>query len=587
MQGGRVVDAVAHVADDVAGFLQREDDPFLLVRIDLRKDSRESGRMQQRLVAHAVHLTTGHAASDFQSHRVGDVARDLAVVAGDDLEADAALRQVEDGLAHIGFGRIEEQQETGETQILLVGARVGTFAVFDGPRCDAEHAITLAAPRVVTRLDLRAQRGVERHRAGGGLHARANREDVVERALGYQGACARRIGRDHGQALAHEVVRNLVDLVFGTEVDRSLFRAGVDRIVERIGKPGLEACVDGGEAQHGGGRLARNIERAVEFDHARGQRAGLVGAQHVHAAEVLDRVQPPHDHAELRHALGAVRQGDADDRGQQFRREAHRKREREQQRCNRRLVHEDVDGQYQQHHHQHDPRQQVTESFDAAFELGQRRAQRELVGDLPEHGRLAGPHDEHLRGAAAHAGPHENAVAAFGEGGIGRDGAGLLFDRECFSGEHRLIDEEVLRDQHHAVGRNQAAGGELHDVARHHVRRSQRQCFPAAQHIGVDGDLRTQFLDRVAGDVFLDEAEDRAAEHDGQYDARVDPFGGHQRNRRREDQDQYQRTLELVREQSQRARLLLCIERVGAVALEPQRGLGWCKPAGIRMQRGD
>ena len=55
----------------------------------------------------------------------------------------------------------------------------------------------------------------------------------------------------------------------------------------------------------------------------------------------------------------------------------------------------------------------------------------------------------------------------------------------------------------------------------------------------------TQPLDRVAGNVFLLEAEDRPAEDDGEHHARVDPLGGDQRDDRGEDQDQHQRTLAL------------------------------------------
>ena len=47
-----------------------------------------------------------------------------------------------------------------------------------------------------------------------------------------------------------------------------------------------------------------------------GQGAGFVGADDVHAAEVLDRSEPFDDHLYLRHPFGAVGKVDADDRRQ-------------------------------------------------------------------------------------------------------------------------------------------------------------------------------------------------------------------------------------------------------------------------------
>ena len=52
----RVVDAVAEEADDVAHLLQREDDPLLLIRIDLDEEVGALGRAPERLVVQLVEL---------------------------------------------------------------------------------------------------------------------------------------------------------------------------------------------------------------------------------------------------------------------------------------------------------------------------------------------------------------------------------------------------------------------------------------------------------------------------------------------------------------------------------------------------
>ncbi len=50
-----------------------------------------------------------------------------------------------------------------------------------------------------------------------------------------------------------------------------------------------------------------------------GQGAGLVGADHIHAAEVLDRREPFDDDSFCGHPFGAMREVDADDRGEKLR----------------------------------------------------------------------------------------------------------------------------------------------------------------------------------------------------------------------------------------------------------------------------
>ena len=127
---------------------------------------------------------------------------------------------------------------------------------------------------------------------------------------------------------------------------------------------------------------------------------------------------------------------------------------------------EEVDRQDDDHHHQHDLREQVAEAMDAALELGLRRAQAQPLGDLAKDRGLAGLDDQDPGGAAAHAGAHEDAVGALGQAGLGRHNPRPLLHREGLAGEHGLVDEEVIRRQHDAIGRDQAAGGEQHHIAR-------------------------------------------------------------------------------------------------------------------------
>jgi hypothetical protein len=56
-------------------------------------------------------------------------------------------------------------------------------------------------------------------------------------------------------------------------------------------------------------------------------------------------------------------------------------------------------------------------------------------------------------------------VGALGERRRCRDGPGLVLDGKRFAGESRLVDQEVRRREHSAVGRHQIARGQDDDVA--------------------------------------------------------------------------------------------------------------------------
>ena len=67
------------------------------------------------------------------------------------------------------------------------------------------------------------------------------------------------------------------------------------------------------------------------MDNAFGQRPGLVGAKHIHAPEILDRVEPANQYPSPRHHPRPAGQVDAQDRGEQFRAQSHREGQREEQ----------------------------------------------------------------------------------------------------------------------------------------------------------------------------------------------------------------------------------------------------------------
>ena len=140
------------------------------------------------------------------------------------------------------------------------------------------------------------------------------------------------------------------------------------------------------------------------------QRAGLVDAQHVHGAEIVDRRQPLHDDLALRHAQRAARQRHRHHHRQQFGRQADRERDREQEGLHRGPVRDQMRQQHEQHEKHRQPQDQKAEPPHALLESGRRRIGGQRRGDRAEAGAAAGLHDQHRAAAADGTGAGEQGV---------------------------------------------------------------------------------------------------------------------------------------------------------------------------------
>ena len=135
-----------------------------------------------------------------------------------------------------------------------------------------------------------------------------------------------------------------------------------DGPIQDVFEPGLKVAIEERQLQDPLVFLQRHIAVLFEDDAVHGQRAGLVGAQHVHRAEVLDRVEALDDHLLARHQHRALGQAHAHDHRKHLRREPNRDREREQKRFAPSVLAETVDQEHQRHHHRHELEHQPGES---------------------------------------------------------------------------------------------------------------------------------------------------------------------------------------------------------------------------------
>ena len=164
------------------------------------------------------------------------------------------------------------------------------------------------------------------------LKAGTDAQNVIQCALGDEGALALGIGNNHTQALAHEVVGDFFHFLLGADIQPGLLCGSLNRFIQRVVQPGLVVRIEISVGQNSLGWLPLRIEGAVEANHTFRECAGLVGAQHVHAAEVLDGGQAAHDHAAPGHLLCTMGEGDTDNSRQKLGRQAYRQRQRKEKR---------------------------------------------------------------------------------------------------------------------------------------------------------------------------------------------------------------------------------------------------------------
>ena len=137
-----------------------------------------------------------------------------------------------------------------------------------------------------------------------------------------------------GKAPAREIEGNFIDAsIMIVQIWRLVrFDMPHDGFVEQALQAGLMPTVEIGIFQGLFTPPAADIEMQAERDLVLRQRSGLVGAQHVHGAKILNGVEPFYDHALLQHGDRALGEVHRDDHREQFRRQADRDGEPEQQR---------------------------------------------------------------------------------------------------------------------------------------------------------------------------------------------------------------------------------------------------------------
>ena len=220
------------------------------------------------------------------------MAGDGVVVPGQHLHRDAGVAQRRERDARGFLRRVEKRDVAKKREAGFVGCRVRCRARRQLLERDRDHAeavlVQLARDRpqlvLVTPLDRDADAALVRVVAGGEhLVDRALADEVVLRVVG--GA------DDDRHAAPLEIERDLVDLGVPHPRPDVGVKLGVrqHRLVQQVAQSRLEEAVEAGELEHAARLLPEDVHVPLEQHAILRQRAGLVGGEHVHRAEVLDR----------------------------------------------------------------------------------------------------------------------------------------------------------------------------------------------------------------------------------------------------------------------------------------------------------
>ena len=381
VQRRSIVDAVADVPDDVPACFQSEDDPVLLFRRHAGEDGAVLRLVGQSGIVHRVDLVAGDDAVGCQPHVVGDLLGHILVVAGHDDHGDAILLQRFENGKNPLLGRVEEGREPGQRHVLFGRQRVGILLVHL-PHCDPKSAVPVGAQLLEGLRRLSSPAFVERLGNAIDGHGLADGEDALRLALGDEEALVA-MPHHHGKALAVEVEGDLVHLLVLHD-GRALVLQ--DRVVQRALDARLKVAVQVDEPQDVFVVLPLDVHVPVEHDLAFGQRARLIAAEDLDAAEVLDGRKLLDQDLLLGHPPRALGQRDRDDHRHHLRRHPDGKRDGEEERLQQRAVENDVHQQDEKHQQHDHPRDHQPEVAYAAAELGLRRPHGQPLGDLAEGG---------------------------------------------------------------------------------------------------------------------------------------------------------------------------------------------------------
>ena len=225
------------------------------------------------------------------AHLLAHLGCNQRAIARDDLEPHTQLIQPRQGgldACFRGVGKGENPKK-GHLRFQGMGDRVRLIQPTDR---DPQGAVTLSVECLSTFLNRLAMLSQGHGAAIGKLRLSAHFKHIGQGTFGDQEEGFLLLGQ-HTEALALEVVGQLIALAPAVGSHRAV---AADCCIDRVAEGALEARVQPGVEQHLIAGLAQHINGGLKTDLTFCEGACFIGAQNVHAAEILDGSKAAHNH---------------------------------------------------------------------------------------------------------------------------------------------------------------------------------------------------------------------------------------------------------------------------------------------------
>ena len=300
------------------------------------------------------------------------------------------------------------------------------------------------------------------------------------------------------------------------------------RAVQDVPQASLEVTVHVRQREDALVFLQRDVAVLLQDDVIHRQRAGLVGAEHVHRAQVLNGVDPLDDDLLAAHRQCAFGQAHRHDHRQHLRSQAHGHRDGEEEGFDPVALGQTIDDEDEGHHGENESQHQPGELSDALVERRLCRHLRQRLGHAAEKCLFPGGDDNRRRRTAFDARAQECDGGQIDGRSRGRVPFDLeLLNREALAGQRALRDEQIFRRDHAHVGGDHVPCGQFHDVTGDQLRNGDLLGLAIADRGGGDRDHGLELGRRAVGLGFLDEFQAHAqSDHERHHDARPRVTGG-------------------------------------------------------------
>ena len=349
---------------------------------------------------------------------------------------------------------------------------------------------------------------------------------------------------------------------------------------------------------HGRGEQVLITGSALGHGHAvLRERAGLIRADDLRAAERLHGREAADDRAAAAHVRHADGQHDRHDRGQPLRNGRNREADGDQERIEHDAAVDRPGAQHADREHDHADAQH--EPCQDAAQLRQAQLQgrlillclRERVGDVAHLRLHAGLCDDGAAAAVDDAAAKIEHVAAVAETDVtgGCERVWRFCHRHALAGQGGLLGAQARTLEHACVGRHGVARLKHEHIARDQLLTGDGDELPAAQDAAVRGAQFLQGGNGLLGLALLVHAEHRVDDDDDENDddigkalVRIRARDGRDQRRRKQHKDHG--VSQLLEKSFHERRFRRFGEHIAPVARKARGGLLWCETVGCAVE---